>query len=380
MKTAEEVWALLRSEVSARKVEPVSLADARGRTLRETVRANGDMPAFDRSAVDGFIVMPGDPSASFLVAGEISAGDASPIVLSEGRAFRVGTGALVPEGAEVIMLEDTAEEDGRMRIIRRGKNHVRRRGEDARAGDEMVRAGRTLTDGCIALLAGLGHVRPRVTRRITAHHVATGNEIVDPASSPGPAQVRDANSALVGAWAQGCGISLTQTRIGEDAPALHGSLRGDCDLLLVSGGASVGKHDFTESVLRAAGFAILVNKVNARPGKPLIVARRGDQWAFGLPGNPLSHFVCLHVFVSAALAAMNGASVAPVLLEAGVLAPIEGNPRETWWPATRERGGLCPLRWANSGDLTSLAAADSLVRVPVSGLAAGAVAEFIRTS
>lgn len=131
-------------------------------------------------------------------------------------------------------------------------------------------------------------------------------------------------------------------------------------------------------MLEAAGFDIQVTKVAVRPGKPLIVARRGPEWAMGLPGNPLSHFVCLHVFVDVALAAMRGGSCRPMLRKERVLEAIEGNPRETWWPGVEEREGLRPLRWASSGDLTALAAADALVRVPVSGLAAGADAEFIR--
>jgi molybdopterin molybdotransferase len=147
---------------------------------------------------------------------------------------------------------------------------------------------------------------------------------------------------------------------------------------LVSGGASVGGRDCTEEVLRLAGFEILVTKVAVRPGKPLIVGRREDEWAFGLPGNPLSHFVCLTVFVDAALAAMRGGKPAPRMLKAGVLSDLAGNPRETWWPAAEEARGLSPLRWASSGDLTSLAVADALVRVPSSGLAAGEEAEFIR--
>ncbi|MFM8656951.1 MAG: hypothetical protein ACKOD5_07450, partial [Chthoniobacterales bacterium] len=133
------------------------------------------------------------------------------------------------------------------------------------------------------------------------------------------------------------------------------------------------------AVLREAEFEILVTKVNARPGKPLIIGRRGEQWAFGLPGNPLSHFVCLHGFVDAAVSAMNGAAPSPVLVSSHVNDPIAGNPRETWWPAKAESNGLRPLRWASSGDLTALASADALVRVPVSGLAEGARAEFIRT-
>ena len=379
MMSAEEIWSLLREKVSPREIEDVDLAGAWGRTLREAVRTTEDMPPFDRSAVDGFLVASADTSEVFTVVGEIRAGEADLPVLPMGNARRIGTGAPVPEGGEVIMLEDAKAQGDQVSFSRRGADHIRRRGEDARAGDEVVPAGVVLCDGQIALLASVGCVRPRVTRRPVAQHIATGNEIVEPSAIPGPGQIRDANSALVLAWAQWRGLKCAQARIREDAAALRERLSENADLLLVSGGASVGRHDYTEAVLREAGFEILVTKVNARPGKPLIIGRRGEQWAFGLPGNPLSHFVCLHVFVDAAVSAMNGAASSPVLLSANVTDWIAGNPRETWWPAKTRHDGLCPLRWASSGDLTALASADALVRVPVSGLAAGARAEFIRT-
>lgn len=380
MTTAAHVWDLLRTQVTPRGTTRIPLSEADGRTLREPVRAPEDMPAFDRSAVDGFAVLSGDASLSFAVSGEIRAGDSGVVEWSDSCAYRIATGGAVPTGAEVIMLEDAVEKDGRVSFLRRGRNHIRRRGEDAKSGEEIVPSGSRLSDGCIALLASVGCTRPVVTRPVSAHHIATGNEIVDPSSEPQPGQIRDANSSLVRAWAHQCGLVFSQRRVNEDEKALRDAITRDCDLLLVSGGASVGKHDFTGKVLRDAGFEILVEKVNARPGKPLIVARREDQWAFGLPGNPLSHFVCLHVFVAAAIAPMEGSAAAPVLLNGRVIAPIGGNPRETWWLAREEGAGLRPLRWTSSGDMTAMASANALIRVPVSGLAAGDPAEFIRTT
>lgn len=378
MKTVDEVWELLRREVSAREPVEMDLADAWGGTLREDVTAPEDQPAFDRSAVDGYVVRVDDASEVFAVAGEIRAGDGRHHELVAGKALRIATGAAVPDGGEVVMLEDAIDADGALRFVRRRRDHVRRRGEDAKAGDVLVKAGTVLGAGAIGLLASVGCVRPKVTRGLDALHVATGNEIVGADHVPSMGQVRDSNSPLVAAWARGRGLRVRQKRVGEEADALRRAIEGRRDLLLVSGGASVGGHDCTAEVLDAAGFEILVTKVAVRPGKPLIVGRRGEEWAFGLPGNPLSHFVCLHVFVDAALAAMRGGAMAPVVWRGTVTAGVKGNPRETWWPAVDEREGLRPLRWASSGDLTALALADVLVRVPSSGLAAGAEAGFIR--
>jgi molybdopterin molybdotransferase len=377
MKTVDEVWELLRRDVSVREAIETDLADALGGVLREEVTAPEDQPAFDRSAVDGFVVAADDVSEEFSIVGEIRAGDGRVHDFKTGGAWRIGTGAMVPAGGEVVMREDAVESDGVARFLRRGRDHVRRRGEDARAGKVLVRSGTLLGPGAIGLLASIGWVRPRVTRGLDVLHVATGNELVGAEARPGMGQVRDSNSPLVAAWARGRGLRIRQKRVGEEADALRRAIEGRRDLLLVSGGASVGGNDCTGEVLEAAGFDILVTKVAVRPGKPLIVGRRGEEWAFGLPGNPLSHFVCLHVFVDAALSAMRGGS-APVVWRGAVTSEVQGNPRETWWPAVEEMGGLRPLRWASSGDLTALAEADVLVRVPSSGLAAGAEAGFIR--
>jgi molybdopterin molybdotransferase len=380
MKTVDEVWSLLRREISAREVVETDLADALGGILREDVKAPEDQPGFDRSAVDGFVVRRDDASESFRILGEIRAGDGRNQTLAVGNALRIATGAAVPTGGEVIMLEDAVESDGIVRFARRGRGHVRRRGEDARAGDVLLAEATRLAPGAIALLASVGCVRPKVTRGLDILHVATGNEIVAADENPGPNQIRDSNSPLVAAWARTKGMRLRQKRVGEDAEALRDAIEGQRDLLLVSGGASVGGHDCTAEVLEAAGFDILVTKVAVRPGKPLIVGRRGEEWAFGLPGNPLSHFVCLHVFVDLALAAMRGESGAPVIGRGRLLGEVPGNPRETWWPGLEETTGLRPLQWVSSGDLTALATANALVRVPISGLAAGSEAEFIRTT
>ena len=378
MKTVEDVWNLLRRDVRPREAVESAMADALGAVLRECVTAPEDQPAFDRSAVDGFVVRADDASEIFSVVGEIRAGDGCSHVLAHGQARHIATGAAVPEGGEVIMLEDAVLSGETVCFAKRGRNHVRRRGEDAKARDVVVAAGTTIGAGTIGLLASVGCVHPKVTRAIDALHVATGDEIVGAEEKPSAAQVRDSNSPLVAAWARSRGLRIRQKRVGEDADALRRAIEGRRDLLLVSGGASVGGRDCTEEVLRLAGFEILVTKVAVRPGKPLIVGRRDDEWAFGLPGNPLSHFVCLTVFVDAALAAMRGGKPAPSVLRAGVLSDLAGNPRETWWPAAEEADGLRPLRWASSGDLTSLATADALVRVPPSGLAAGEEVEFIR--
>jgi molybdopterin molybdotransferase len=390
--SAGEVLALLERICRPLEPERVPLADAAGRVLREPLCAPEDQPPFDRSSVDGYAVRLDDMAAQFRIVDEIRAGDWKPCQLQPGEAVRIATGGALPgDGLQVVMREDAEREGAVVSVTRRNRNrHIRFRGEDARAGQILVDAGTALQPGTLGLLASLGCVRLPVTRLPRVLHVATGNEIVAPDESPRPGQIRDSNSTLVRAFLGRRHIAPVQLRIPEDEAAAATAIRNPqsaVDLLLISGGASVGEHDFTLRLLVRLGFTILVSKTTARPGKPLIVAQRGNALAFGLPGNPLAHFVCLNLYVRAALEAFAGGEACPGF-QAGVLAAdlaAGGEPRETFWPArwkfTGGRATLTPLRWSSSGDLTSLATANALIRVPAGAerLQPGAQVEFVAT-
>jgi molybdopterin molybdotransferase len=228
----------------------------------------------------------------------------------------------------------------------------------------------------LALMASVGCDRPSVTRLPRVLHLATGNEIVAPDRKPERGQIRDSNTTLVRAFLGQFGITPEQMRVSEDRASIQSAIRnpqsalGRWDLLLVSGGASVGEHDFTRLLLEEAGYSIHVQRTTTRPGKPMIFGSRDGSVAFGLPGNPLAHFVCLHLYVRQALWRFSGATDAPDFC-VGVLAAdlaAEANERETLWPARLEmvegQVRLTLLRWQSSGDLTSLSAANALVRIP----------------
>jgi molybdopterin molybdotransferase len=390
--SAEEVRALLARICRPLDTERVPLAAAAGRVLREPVRAPEDQPPFDRSAVDGYAVRLDDPGPQFRVVDEIRAGDWKPRPLRPGEAVRIATGGALPDdGLQVVMKEDVRAAGDTLTVLRRDADrNIRRRGEDARAGAELLAPGAVLTPGALALLASSGCVSPAVTRLPRVLHVATGNEIVPPDQTPARGQIRDSNSTLVRAFLASWGIAPEQLRVDEDELLSRPEIcppGGEPDLLLISGGASVGEHDFTRRWLEVAGFTLHVTRTTARPGKPLLVAQRGRTLAFGLPGNPLAHFVCLHLYVRAALEAWSGRAertdFAPGVLAADLAG--EAHARETFWPARwhLQDGAamLTPLRWRSSGDLTPLAAANALLRVPpgAAGLTRGSRVEFLRT-
>jgi molybdopterin molybdotransferase len=394
--SAQEVLALLLAVCQPLSPERVALGDALGRVLREPVCAPEDQPPFDRSSMDGFAVRLDDASSSFLLVDGIRAGEWKPRSLALGECVRIATGGAVPgEGLQVVMQEDAQVDGLSVRVSRReASRNIRFRGEDARAGQVLVEPGSRLEAGTLALLASVGHAAPLLTRHPRILHVATGNEIVPPDQTPQRGQIRDSNSALVRAFLNQWGIEPTQLRVPEDEAQAKSAIRSPMsevqpvDLLLISGGASVGEHDFTRRLLEDLGYAIRVSKTNTRPGKPLIVAQRDHALAFGLPGNPLAHFLCLNLYVRVALAAWSGLPHQP-LFRRGVLAAdlaADGSARETFWPAyaqpLEERILLRPLRWSSSGDLTSLATANALIRVDAGGqrLARGSGVEFISTA
>jgi molybdopterin molybdotransferase len=388
---ADEIITLLRQICRPLDAESIPLHLAQGRLLRQPVHAPEDQPAFDRSAFDGFAIRMDDPASHFRIVDELRAGDWRPRALLPGEAVRIATGAALPTaGLQVVMKEHTRSGGDQLEILERETlPNIRLRGADARKGQVLIESGTILTPGGLALLASIGHTNPLVSRLPRVLHVATGNELVPPDQAPMPGQIRDSNSTLVRAFLEQRFITPIHRRVPEDYESARAVLdEADAfDLILLSGGASVGEHDFTRRLLEQTGFQFHVKRTAMRPGKPLILAQKQGTLAVGLPGNPLAHFVCLNLFVRVALDCLAQHRAEP-LFHHGTLASkllSDANHRETFWPARafleQTKPRLIPLPWASSGDLTALARANSLIRV-VSGaqqLELDAVVEFLLT-
>jgi molybdopterin molybdotransferase len=364
---------------------PTPLAGALGCVLREVARAREDMPAFDRSAMDGYAIGAEDASERFRVVGESRPGVQPEFAVRQGECARIFTGAEIPEGASLVLKqEDVRAHDGWITPeTRPAADYVRRRGEDARTGDPLLGAGLRLGPAEIGLLASLGIVEPLVSPRCRTAHFATGDELVDPAETPGPSRLRDSNSALVRAFVEIQGaVMMRQERVPDDADLLTARLRlaadEGCDLMLISGGASVGAYDFGRTALERLEFQIRFEKVNLRPGKPLTFATRGRQAAFVLPGNPLSHLVVLNCVVQVAFERMAGLEpelkVINATLRTGLT--VGGDGRDTLWPGRVDledgEAIVTPLRWRSSGDMTGLGGLNAFIRCAAPVLDTGA--------
>jgi molybdopterin molybdotransferase len=355
----------------------VSLEESFGHVLRETVCAPTDFPDSDRSTRDGYAILEDDTSETFQIVDTLHAADWKPRQLKAGETVRVATGASMPCPSLCVIMQENVERDGdRIHITKRDSDfNIRRRGEEIRAGAPLVQAGARLDAGNLALLASAGCVRPVVSPRLRVIHFTTGDEVVPPNLTPKPGQIRDSNSILIGGLLHGFPCNVVQGHLREDFEMAAAQIKDRkqemerADVVLISGGASVGDKDFTRPLLESLGFEIVFGQVAIRPGRPTIFGVNGRRIAFGLPGNPLAHFVCFHLFIAPALATLSGGE--PKRFLRGRLAkslPDASNARETLWPARFELNGgearLQPLAWSSSGDVTSLTQANALLRIP----------------
>ncbi|MDR3404950.1 MAG: molybdopterin molybdotransferase MoeA [Chthoniobacter sp.] len=383
MLSLAEARSIIEQHVQPLASVPMPLAAARGRVLREDIFAPDDLPAFDRSAMDGYAIDAKDPSPKFRVVMEVQAGPAPMGKIGPGECARIFTGAQIPAGASQVIMQEDVERDGEWITVRERhkKMWIRYRGEDARQGERLLTTGVRLRAGELSLLAQLGAVQPRIGCAPRVIHFATGNELVDPSAAPGPGQIRDSNSTLITALLADVGAQLVaQSRCGDALDTLVQAIREhppeDWDCLLISGGASVGDYDFGTRALAELGFQVHFGQMSIRPGKPLVFATRGAQVAFVIPGNPVSHFVTFQIAIRFALERLEGAMPAweTVNLELAEDLPAKPNERHTLWPVhvgMREgRLRIWPLAWQSSGDLRGLLGANALV--PIAPGAGGA--------
>lgn len=350
----EEAWRLIAERVRPLPAEIRPLRDAVGRVAAEPVRSPLDLPGFDRSAMDGYAVRAQDTapgSEPLTVVGAVAAGqDPAALRLDAGQAVAITTGAALPAGADAVLRSEHVEAAGAPdRISAREPlvqgRYVRYRGEDVAAGDPLLEAGQPLTVGRLATLAAAGVTGVTLRRPAQVHLVTTGDELVPAGVELRPGQIHDSNGPVLTALATRAGAEVTDhgaapDRADEIAARVRAGLAG-ADVLLVSGGVSVGEHDHVKAVLDSEGVEEIFWRVRLKPGKPLFCGLRGDTFVFGLPGNPLSVVACFLVFVEPLLRRLHGEPDAVLPLQPGRVAPgasaTAEDGRTTFFTARLER-------------------------------------------
>jgi len=382
--------------------ERVALEDSLGRVLAEDVVADSDLPPFDRAQMDGYALRSEDVRAvpaRLRVVGEAAAGRGWRGRLGAGEAVRIMTGAPLPEGADSVQQVEVTREDADGRVVEVGRatepgQFYAVRASEIRAGETVLRAGEEVTAARAAVLASFGYAEVAARARPRVAVLTTGTELVPVGGRPGPDEIRDSNTYSLAAYARLAGAEVERLPFAGDDPELLQSLiagaAARADLLVLSGGVSMGRYDFTKAALGALGAEIFFERVALRPGKPTVFARLPGARpvpVFGLPGNPVSVSVTFNLFARAALRAMQGALEPALAEEHAVLArPARGAAeRASYLPAvlrTGEDGRLLaePLKWGGSSDFVAFARATALVIVPqgVRTADAGSVVKIVR--
>jgi molybdopterin molybdotransferase len=378
--------------------ETVRLERALGRVTTEDLVASEDLPPFDRSTVDGYAVRSADTEGTsaaaptvLRVVGEVRMGRVPQLSIVAGEAARIPTGGMLPEGADAVVMQEHCDREGERVAVRLGAragDNVIRRAEDVRMGEPVVPAGTRIRPQELGLLAGLGIVDVRCSLPPRVAIFSTGDEVVPADRTPMPGQVRDMNTHSLAGQVSRVGAAAVAGGILPDEPGrvektLRAAMRS-VEVLLVSGGSSVGARDVLDAVVPRLGSpGVVVHGVAIKPGKPTLLALCGGKVVIGLPGHPVSSMIVFEVFARPLLEAMlgmrpdlRGARRMPARLAQGVRAPAE---REEFVRVRVAWSGDGPLAYpvlGKSGMITTMTRGDGYVRVPMGAtLGAGASVE-----
>jgi molybdopterin molybdotransferase len=297
------------AEAAPLPVEEAPLDEANGRVLAYDLKARRTQPPADMSAMDGYAVRAADVTSvpvRLKVIGEVAAGRPFKAVVGSGEAARIFTGGVVPAGADAIVIQEVTKklEGGWVEVEKSSSKgrHVRPQGLDFRAGDVLLPTGHRLTARDLQLAAGMNHPLVPVHRRPKLAMFATGDELVPPGTEPGPGQIVFSNGYALGALARAEGadvvdLGVVADKLDETVAAVREARALGADILLTSGGASVGEYDLVQAAFAKEGMALSFWKVAMRPGRPLMHGRLGAMQVLGVPGNPVSSYVCAFLFL-----------------------------------------------------------------------------------
>lgn len=380
----DQAFALIDAAVEAQPVERVPLSAALNRVTGEAVAAACDLPPFDQSAMDGYALRAADAGPGGVrlpLAATVAAGPHDTIPeLPPGHACRIYTGGLIPRGADAVVRQEWTTRDGGQVLIQRMTpvgQEIRRQGEELRLGTPLIEAGRRLNAGHLAMLAMAGVADITVRRAPRVRVLVSGDEVVNAGRALRPGEVYNANGPLVAAWLARAGYTEVRVeQVADTEEAVRAAIaRGfaESDLLLTTGGVSVGDRDLIAGQAEALGARRVLWKVAQKPGKPLYVAKLGRTLLMGLPGNPASVLVNLASFVRRALDRLEALDqVGPMLSQAVLAGSIRADAERESWVRVRtelDQGGVLrvhPQSHQASHMLSNLATADALAWIPVS--------------
>jgi molybdopterin molybdotransferase len=379
MITVDEALSIVLNQVEPLSIETVTLEQADNRILAQDIHADIDLPPFDRARMDGYAIRSADVATapvSLNLIGEVAAGAEFEGRLSSGEAIKIFTGAPIPEGADAVQKVEVTHSDGSTveidEPVRPGQ-FITPRASEVAAGDLVAERGHKISPALMAVMASFGYAQVKVGQRPRVAVLSTGSELVEVSATPAGAQIRNSNSYTIASYAARAGAIVDLLGTVEDTPeattgALLKAAEGH-DIVITSGGVSMGDYDLVKATLKEMGAEVYFDKVIIRPGKPTVFARRNRTYFFGLPGNPVSTSVTFNVFARPAIRKMQGESMPLLPMVRAVLSrPVKDtSSRRSYLPArlTIENGRVVaePLKWGGSSDLVAFMRSDALIVV-----------------
>ena len=371
----QKAYEIVISSFQTLGVERVDFIDSIGCVLAEDIISDIDMPPFDKSAMDGYACRLADLNLDLDVIELIPAGKAPSKTISTGECAKIMTGAMVPEGADcVIMIEET-QEIAKNKIRFTGtttKPNITFRAVDVQKGDTVLKCGTLLQAQHIAVLASVGAVKPSVYKKPTVGVISTGDELVEPQDQPSISQIRNSNGFQIIAQIKKMNANPVYFGIAKDTQESTKNIIekaiAQCDVIILSGGVSMGDFDYVPEVLKNAGVDILFDSIAVQPGKPTTFGRSGNKFFFGLPGNPVSSFNQFELLAKPLIYRMMGYEFNPltVRLPMGIAYNREKASRLSWIPVViSDQGTVLPVDYHGSAHIYALSSAHGIVPIAI---------------
>ncbi len=371
----EDALNIVKEPAFTKEVEKISFMESLNRILAEDVKSDMQMPPFDKSAVDGFACRKEDMFNELEIIETIPAGKAPQKKVKKNQCSKIMTGAPVPEGADVVLMVEHTEQidENRIKYLRDSvKDNVCYLGEDIKEGEMLLPKGTLVKPQHIAVLATAGCVEPLVYKKVKVGVISTGDELVEPQIKPAISQIRNSNAYQLLSQAEYMGVEIKYIGIALDTEESTREMLEkafeNCDVVLLSGGVSMGDFDHVPKVLKELGVELKFTSIAVQPGRPTVFGTREKQFIFGLPGNPVSSFVQFELLVKPLVYKLMGFDYTPIKLKLpmGERYSRRKSGRLSWMPVSvNEKGEVIPIDYHGSAHINALTLADGLISVAI---------------
>ncbi len=373
MITIEQAYKIVLQDVKSLETEKVSFTDSLGRILAEDVKSDIEMPPFDKSAMDGYACRKEDLGNPLEIIEVIPAGKTPEKVIGKNQCANIMTGAPIPEGADTVVQVELTEVSGNtVKILEAPKkSNISYRAEDVKVGTKVLSKGIEIEAQHIAVCAAVGYTDVLVYRKPKVGIISTGDELVEPQNKPSLSQIRNSNGYQLIAQVKACGAEANYIGIAEDTPEdtfdKVSKALNENDIVLLTGGVSMGSFDFVPKVLEQAGVKIEFDAIAVKPGKPTTFGKAEDKYCFGLPGNPVSSFMQFDLLVKPLIYHLMGQEYQPldIRMPMGVEYKRRNADRRAYFPVIIQNGELFPVDYHGSAHIHALSSAHGIVSIEI---------------